>query len=570
MLKLFKHMKGYVTECIFGPLLKLLEALLELFIPYVVLNLISNGIEKADLSYISMCVLLLVIMGVAGLAFSLSAQYFCAKAAVGFTTKVRSALFSHIQELSYSDIDSIGTSTLINRLTTDMNQVQNGVNLALRLLLRSPFIVFGAAIMAFTVDASVSSVFLYTIPVLSVIVFTIMLIGIPLYKNVQSNLDKITLKTRENLNGVRMLRALCKEQDEIKSFEFSNDMLSTSQRFAGKISALMNPLTFVVINLAIAFLIYGGAIKVEGGLLTTAALIAIYNYMSQILIELIKLANLIITITKAVVCGNRVQAVLEIIPSQETAEHETIDNSYAVEFKSVFFKYANGGDYSLKDVSFSVEPGQTVGIIGGTGSGKTTLVNLICRFYDVTNGEVLIDGKNVNGYKKEELLKKIGIVPQKSSLFKGTIFSNVAVGKDNASDEEIIDALKNAVAYDFVSRLDNGIYSVVEQDGRNLSGGQKQRVSIARALVRHPSILILDDSSSALDYLTDKKLRQNISRLEYSPTVFVVSQRASSIASSDLIIVLDEGNVVGIGKHEELKASCPVYCEICQSQENNG
>lgn len=566
MIKLLKYMKGYIKECILGPLFKLLEALIELFIPYVILSIISNGIEKGNTDHILYSVFILVLMGVVGLAFSLTAQYFSAKAAVGFTARVREALFCHIQNLSYKEIDKVGRSTLINRMTSDMNQVQTGVNLTLRLFLRSPFIVFGAAIMAYTVDPEIASVFLYAIPVLSVIVFTVMLVGIPLYKKVQCNLDVITSKTRENLSGVRMLRALRKEENEIDGFYRINDELCRSQRFVGKISALMNPLTYVIINLAIILLIYKGGIKVELGTLSQAKVIVIYNYMTQILVELIKLANLIISITKAVACANRVSAVLEL-PSSITVSGESSHASDSiVEFKDVSFKY-NNGDYALKNLNFKIMKGQSVGIIGGTGSGKSTVVNLICRFYDVSSGEVYVCGKNVKESSPSEVLSNIALVPQKAALFSGTIRSNLSFGCENASEDEMNKALYIAVADEFVNNLPKGLDSPVEQFGRNLSGGQKQRLTIARALVRNSDILILDDSSSALDYMTDKKLRSRIASLPHSPTVITVSQRASSIKHSDMIIVLDEGEIVGIGTHESLLSSCEVYNEICASQE---
>ena len=564
MLKLLKNMKGYGKECVLGPLLKLLEALIELFIPYVVLNMINNGIENSDTGYIIWSAILLVLMGLIGLAFSITAQYFSAKAAVGFTARVRERLFAHIQKLSYSDIDRIGKSTLINRLTSDMNQVQTGVNLALRLFLRSPFIVFGAAIMAFTVSPEASTVFLYAIPLLAIVVFTVMLVTIPLYKKVQSRLDGVTAKTRENLNGARMLRALAKENDEISSFNDKNGELNIAQKFVGKISALMNPMTFVIINLAIALLIYKGGLRVEMGLLTQAAVVALYNYMSLILVELIKLANLIITITKAVACGKRVQAVLDIEPSLIKSESDESSESF-VEFKNVSFKYSKGGDYALYDADFHAEKGEVVGVIGGTGSGKSTLINLLCRFYDTSKGNVLIKGNDVRSMSQSDILSLIGIVPQKSELFAGTIKSNVLFGNENATDEEIYEALDNAVASEFVNKLDKGIESPVEQYGRNLSGGQKQRITLARALVKRPEILILADSSSALDYLTDLNLRRNIASLDYKPTVFIVSQRFSSIKDADKILVLDEGRIVGIGKHDDLYENNELYREICVS-----
>ncbi len=568
MLKLLKNMKGYGKECVLGPLFKLFEALIELFIPYVVLNMINNGIEKVDTSYIVVSALILVGMGLVALAFSLTAQYFSAKAAVGFTARVREKLFAHIQRLSYSDIDRIGKSTLINRLTSDLNQVQTGVNLALRLFLRSPFIVFGAAIMAFTVSPGASTVFLYAIPALAAVVFAVMLVTIPLYRRVQTHLDAVTAKTRENLNGARMLRALVKENDEILSFNDRNNALDKAQIFVGKISSLMNPMTFVIINIAVALLIYKGGLRVEVGLLSQAAVVALYNYMSQILVELIKLANLIITITKSVACGKRIQAVLDIEPSiVQTPCSEGSDKF--IEFRNVSFKYSKGGDYALDKVNLTVNKGETVGIIGGTGSGKSTLINLLCRFYDTSKGNVFLKGKDVKGMSQADILSLIGIVPQKSELFSGTIRSNILFGNEAATDEELAEALDCAVASEFVNKLEKGIDSPVEQYGRNLSGGQKQRLTLARALVKRPEILILDDSSSALDYLTDLKLRRNIASLNYNPTVLIVSQRFSSIKDADKIIVLDEGSVVGIGKHDELYYNNELYREICVSQTKN-
>ncbi|MBE6582685.1 MAG: ABC transporter ATP-binding protein [Ruminococcaceae bacterium] len=569
MLKLLKNMKGYGKECVLGPLLKLMEALIELFIPYVVLNMINNGIEKGDTSYIVWSSILLVGMGLVGLALSITAQYFSAKAAVGFTARVREKLFSHIQKLSYRDIDKLGKSTLINRLTSDMNQVQTGVNLALRLFLRSPFIVFGAAIMAFTVSPEASTVFLLAIPVLAVVVFAVLLITIPLYKKVQARLDVVTAKTRENLNGARMLRALVKEDDEISSFNEKNGELNKAQKFVGKISSLTNPLTFVIINIAIALLIYKGGLRVEIGLLSQAAVIALYNYMSQILVELIKLANMIITLTKTLACAKRVQSILDIQPSIVKREPNDDCSDSLVEFRDVAFKYSEGGDHALKNVSFKAEKGETVGIIGGTGSGKSTLINLLCRFYDTTNGTVYLKGNDVKGMSESEILSVIGIVPQKSELFAGTIKSNILFGNENATDEEIKEALDCAVASEFVNKLEKGIDSPVEQYGRNLSGGQKQRLTLARAIVKRPEILILDDSSSALDYLTDLKLRRNIASLDYKPAVFIVSQRFTTIKDADKILVLDEGEIVGIGKHDELYENNDLYREICESQTKN-
>ncbi len=571
MIKLLRYMKGYGKECLLGPLLKLAEATLELLVPYVILAIINNGIAGNDKSYIVYATLILVGMGFLGLLFSVAAQFFSAKAAVGFSSRVREALFRHVQSLSYKEIDGLGRSTLITRLTSDMNQVQTGVNLALRLFLRSPFIVFGAMIMAFTIDKEAALTFVVVIPILAIVVFGIMLAGIPLYKKVQSRLDAILFKTRENLTGVRMLRALCKEDEETEDFGEKNDILNRSQKFVGRISAIMNPLTYVIINLAIAFLMYKGAVKVEHGVLTQGAVLALYNYMSQILVELIKLANLIITITKGVACANRVEAVLETQPSLETKpEVRSERDDLAVEFDGVSFRYGKGGENALTDISFTARHGQTVGIIGGTGSGKSTLVNLLCRFYEAGEGTVFVDGRNVDSYPAEELLAKIGIVPQKATLFRGTVRSNMAFGKDNVTDAEIWEALDAAQAKAFVEKKEGGLDAPVEQFGRNLSGGQRQRLTVARALVRKPSILILDDSSSALDYATDLALRRAIKALDYDPTVFIVSQRASTLRGADLIVVLDEGNAVGIGTHDELYETCDVYREICDSQTKRG
>ncbi|MBQ4064877.1 MAG: ABC transporter ATP-binding protein [Clostridia bacterium] len=571
MIKLLRYMKGYGKECILGPLLKLAEATLELLVPYVILAIINNGIAGKDKSYIVYATLILVGMGFLGLLFSVAAQFFSAKAAVGFSSRVREALFRHVQSLSYKEIDGLGRSTLITRLTSDMNQVQTGVNLALRLFLRSPFIVFGAMIMAFTIDKEAALTFVVVIPILAIVVFGIMLAGIPLYKKVQSRLDAILFKTRENLTGVRMLRALCKEEEEAEDFDEKNDLLCRSQKFVGRISSIMNPLTYVIINLAIAFLMYKGAVKVEYGVLTQGAVLALYNYMSQILVELIKLANLTITITKGVACANRVEAVLETKPSLEAKpEVRSERDDLAVEFDGVSFRYGKGGENALNDISFAVRHGQTVGIIGGTGSGKSTLVNLLCRFYEAGEGTVFVDGRNVDSYPTDELLAKIGIVPQKATLFRGTVRSNMAFGKDNVTDTEIWEALDDAQAKEFVEKKEGGLDAPVEQFGRNLSGGQRQRLTVARALVRKPSILILDDSSSALDYATDLALRRAIKALDYDPTVFIVSQRASTLRGADLIVVLDEGNAVGIGTHDELYETCDVYREICDSQTKRG
>lgn len=567
MKKLLRYMKGYGKECVLGPLLKLAEATLELLVPYVILAIVNVGIGNEDKSYIVYATLILIGMGFAGLLFSVAAQYFSAKAAVGFSSRVREALFGHIQSLTYREIDGLGRSTLITRLTSDMNQVQTGVNLALRLFLRSPFIVFGAMIMAFTIDREAAMTFVIVIPVLSIVVFGIMLAGIPLYKKVQQRLDAILSKTRENLTGVRMLRALCKEDSEKQDFDDKNDLLNHAQKFVGRIASLMNPLTYIIINLAIVFLMYQGAIKVEHGVLTQGAVLALYNYMSQILVELIKLANLIINITKAVACANRVESVLETRPSLSVLPEKYSDNrDLAVEFDKVSFRYGNGGENAINDVSFTAKPGETVGIIGGTGSGKSTLIHLLCRFYEAAAGDIYVDGQSVASYPAKVLLDKIGSVPQKATLFRGDIRSNMQFGREDVTDEEIWEALTLAQAKEFVEKKEGGLSSPVEQFGRNLSGGQRQRLTIARALVRKPSILILDDSASALDYATDLALRRAIHSLDYHPTVFLVTQRASTLRGADRILVLDEGTLVGIGTHDELFDSCDVYREICLSQ----
>lgn len=566
--KLLVHISKYKKECVLGPLFKLLEALLELFVPLVVASIIDNGIAAGDKSYVIKMCLLLVALGITGLAFSVTAQYFAAKASVGFGRNLRHELFKHIESLSYSEIDTIGTSTLITRMTSDINQIQTGVNLTLRLLLRSPFVVFGAMIMAFTINFKAAFVFVVTIPVLSVVVFGIMLWCMPLYKKVQQKLDKVLEITRENLTGVRVIRAFCKENEEISEFEKSNEELSVTQKFVGKISALMNPLTYIIINVAVICLINTGAVQVNNGEISQGDVVALYNLMSQILVELIKLANLIINLTKCVACANRVQDIMEIKSSLETTENscpESENSDMAVEFKNVSLRYKNAGDESLTDIDFSVRKGETIGIIGGTGSGKSSLVNMIPRFYDVCRGEVIVDGVNVKNYPVDELREKIGIVPQKAVLFKGTIRENMKWGREDASDEEIMKAADIAQATDVI-KSKGGLDFEIEQGGKNLSGGQRQRFTIARALVRNPEILILDDSTSALDFATDSALRKAIRSMENSPVVFIVSQRASSIQYADKIIVLDDGKIAGIGKHDDLLKSCSVYSEIYSSQ----
>lgn len=563
MKKLLVYLKDYIKESILGPLFKLLEALFELFVPLVIAAIIDTGIENGDTGYIIKMCLVLVLLGFVGLAFSITAQYFAAKASVGFVSKIRHVLFGHIQSLSYSELDQIGTSTLITRMTSDMNQVQNGMNLALRLLLRSPFVVFGAMIMAFTIDVPSAMIFVYVTIVLLIVVFGIMLGSIPLYKKVQQKLDAVMTVTRENLTGVRVIRAFCKEDEETDDFINKNNELTASQKFVGKISALMNPVTYVIINLAIIWLIHTGAVRVEAGILTQGAVVALYNYMSQILVELIKLANLIINITKSIACGNRIQAVLDIKPDLESGSSSCNDGS--VEFDHVNLRYKNAGADSLSDITFTAAKGETIGIIGGTGSGKSSLVNLIPRFYDAASGEVKVGGVNVKDMDVEQLREKIGVVPQKAVLFHGTIRENMQWGVTNASDDEIMEAIEAAQGLDVI-KAKGGLDCEIEQGGKNLSGGQRQRLTIARALVKKPEILILDDSASALDFATDAALRKSLRELDYHPTVFIVSQRTSSIQHADRIIVLDDGTAVGIGTHDELMKSCSVYQEIYNSQ----
>ncbi len=566
---MLSYLKDYKKEAILAPLFKMLEASFELFVPLVVADLIDVGIGNGNHSYVIRMGLLLILLGIVGLVSAITAQYFSAKAAVGFATKLRHALFSHIQSLSYTELDTIGTNTLITRMTSDINQVQNGVNLTLRLLLRSPFIVFGAMIMAFTVDAKAALVFVVAIPLLAIVVFGIMLISMPLYKKVQAALDKILGRTRENLSGVRVIRAFCQEDKEIVSFTEENNTLSDLQVFVGKISALMNPLTYIIVNGALIVLLYIGAIRVDTAIITQGAVVALVNYMSQILTELVKLANLIIQLTKAVACGKRVSAVMAIENSQqweETVKELETDSKNAVVFDHVSLTYAGAGEESLTDIDFVAPKGTTVGIIGGTGSGKSSVVNLIPRFYDATKGTVSLFGKDVTTYDKETLRNQIGIVPQKAVLFAGTIRENLCWGNENATDEDLWKALETAQALDFVKEKRGQLDFEVTQGGKNLSGGQRQRLTIARALVRNPRVLILDDSASALDYATDAKLRMAIRNLQKNMTVFIVSQRAASIMHADQILVLDDGNMVGKGTHEELLQTNEVYQEIYYSQ----
>jgi len=566
MKKLLKYMRGYGKECVLGPLFKLLEATFELFIPLVVAAIVDTGIGGGDTGYIVKMVLVMIALGFIGLASAVTAQYFAAKAAVGFSARLRHAVMKHILTLSHSQIDTLGTSTMITRMTSDINQVQNGVNLTLRLLLRSPFVVFGAMVMAFTIDVQAALVFAGVIPVLCVIVFGIMLITMPMYKKVQSRLDAVTSATRQNLSGVRVLRAFCMEDEEIAAFEGKTEELTVRQFSAGRISALMNPVTFVIINLAVVLLVQVGALKVESGILTQGLVIALYNYMSQILVELIKMANLIISMTKAAACANRVADLLDIKNDMLSGSRSAENLSGAVEFRNVTAKYAGAGEPSLEEISFRAEPGHTVGVIGGTGSGKTTLVNLISRLYDVRGGEVLLDGVNVKEYDTPSLRRRIGIVPQKAVLFKGTIRQNLKWGKSDATDAELWEALDTAQAREVVKSKDGELEAQVEQGGVNFSGGQRQRLTIARALVRKPSVLILDDSASALDYATDANLRMAIRNMSNPPTTFIVSQRAASVRYADMILVLDDGRLVGKGTHGELLETCPVYQEIYYSQ----
>lgn len=565
MSPVIKMLGKYKKEAVLSPLFKLLEALFELFVPIVVASLIDIGIGNADKGYAVKMFFLLVLLAVIGLCFSITAQYFAAKAAVGVGTRLRSVLFKKIQSLSFSELDNIGTSTMITRMTSDVNQVQSGINMFLRLLMRSPFIVFGAMIMAFTIDFQAALVFVCAIPVLAVVIFAIMLISIPLYKKSQSRLDKVTGKTRENLTGARVIRAFCREEREIDEFKDLNSQLTAAQKYVGKISALMNPVTFVIINVAIVVLIWVGAIRVEQGVLTQGAVVALYNYMSQILVELIKLANLIITMTKSVACCNRVTAVLETSSTLQHTDNDTIETENCIDFVNVALTYQGAGGESLTDINFSIKPGETVGIIGGTGSGKSSLVNLIPHFYDCTRGGVYVDGKNVKSYSTAELREKIGIVLQKAVLFKGTIRDNLLWGNKNATEQQLVQALEIAQAADVVASKKNGLDEVIEQGGKNLSGGQKQRLTIARALVKQPEILILDDSASALDYATDARLRKAVKGLK-NTTVIIVSQRTSSIMSADKIIVMDDGKIVGIGTHSQLLDSCSIYQEIYSSQ----
>ena len=568
MKKLLKYLTdGYMKETVLAPLFKCAEAVLELFVPLVVADIIDTGIGNGDKSYVMLMCAVLAGLGALGLAFSVTAQFFAAKAAAGFSKTVGNALFRHIQKLSYSDIDEMGTSTLITRMTSDLNQVQTGVNMTLRLLLRSPFIVFGAMIMAFTIDVSSALIFAAAIPVLAAVVMGIMLAGMPLYGKVRGGLDRLLGRTRGNLNGARVIRAFCIEDRETEAFTRENDTLTHFQRTAGRIAALMNPITFALINIAMILLIWTGAVRVDAGLLTQGQVVALYNYMSQILVELIKLAGLIITITKAAACGKRIQTALDSGSGMQGGSEKNgiSDSPYSVEFRSVGFRYRGAAENSLTGIDFKAEKGSVVGIIGGTGSGKSTLINLIPRFYDASEGEIYIDGRSIKEYDIGALRGKIGVVPQKAVLFSGTLRENMRWRDDSAADEDILRAVETAQAKDIIDKKEKGLDCRVEQGGTNFSGGQRQRLTIARALVGSPEILILDDSSSALDFATDAALRKALRSLS-GMTVFIVSQRTSSIMHADRIIVLDDGRAVGIGTHDELLKSCDVYREIYDSQ----
>ena len=609
MKELLKYIKDYKKECVLGPLFKLLEACFDLTVPIVMAKIIDEGIAKSDSHFILVYGDVLILLAAVGLLSSITAQYFAAKAAVGFATNLRHGLFKHIESLSFTEMDTVGISTLITRMTSDINQMQSGVNMALRLFLRSPFIVFGAAVMAFTVDVKAAIVFAVVIPILAVVVLGIMAVSMPLYRKVQAGLDGILGRTRQNLTGVRVIRAFDKEEAEKEDFNNENQILTNLQLLVGKISALTNPVTYIFLNVALVVLLYVGAIRVDGGVLTQGKVIALVNYMSQILVELIKLANTIVLSTKAVACGNRIQTVFEMKPSitddfvsedEENISLKDTDSAKSGELKSdtnndmkntialgkdlsnnsadknakgaevvfenVDLTYKGAGDKSLENISFTAPAGSTIGIIGGTGSGKSSLVNLIPRFYDATAGKVLIDGKNVKDYKVSEVRSIVGIVMQKAVLFKGSIRENMKWGNDKATDDEINFALENAQAAEIVAGKEGGLDYMIEQSGRNLSGGQKQRFTIARALVRRPKVLILDDSASALDFATDAKLRKSLKQLGYEPTTFIVSQRTSSIKHADMILVLDDGKVVGKGTHDELLENCEVYHEIYMSQ----
>jgi len=566
MRKLFKYFKSYIKETIFAPLFKLLEALLELFIPLVVASIIDNGIGLSDKSYVIKMIIVMISCGVVGLILSVLGQYFAAKTAVGFSTKLKLDLFKKIQELSFSDIDNLGTSSIITRMTSDVNQVQTGINLTLRLFLRSPFVVFGAAIMAYFIDPSISGIFFISIAVLSVVVFGIMLLTMPLHRRVQENLDNVLSQTKENLSGVRVIRAFTSEKEEIEKYSGSIKKLERSQNRVGNISNLLNPLTFIIVNTAIIVLIYTGALKVDSGILTQGEVIALYNYMSQILVELIKLASLIITMTKSVSCGKRISKIIEMDTSIYVDKNNDMVSDKYISYKSVSMKYRGAKEESLENISFDVNKGETIGIIGGTGSGKSSLINLLLRFYDVSSGNIYFDHLPIESYHPKELRERISIVMQKSVLFKGTIRDNIKWGNNDATDEEIIKALEIAQGLDILSKKEEGLDSIVSQGGKNFSGGQRQRLALARAIVKRPEVLILDDSASALDFATDAALRKAIKNLDYNPTVFIVSQRTASIQNADKILVLDDGKLVGIGSHDELLNNNSIYQEIYYSQ----
>ena len=567
MKRLSSYLSKYTKEAILAPLFKLLEALMDLLVPLAVAYIINEGITLNNKQAIINSFILLIVLAFAGMGFSFTAQYFAAKASVGFASDLRQSLFDHIMFLTYKELDQSGSDTLITRMTSDINQLQVGVNLALRLLLRSPFIVFGAMIMAFTIDARLALIFVVTIPILSLVVYAIMLKSIPLFEKVQQKLDSLLGMTRENLNGVRVIRAFCKEDDEIREFEKRSTDLTFMNRTVGRLSALMNPLTYAIVNIASIVLIYSGALSVNVGTIRQGDVVALYNYMAQIIVELIKLASLTITINKSWACGKRVAALFDVSPSLTYPDEATDikDNTYQVEFKDVSFAYEKGID-AISEVSFKTKKGQTIGVIGSTGSGKSTIVNLIPRFYDVSEGEVRVDGLNVKDYSRKALLDKIAIVPQKAVLFEGTIKENMRWGKEDASDEEIYEALKTAQALEVVEGKKEGLDHIVEQGGRNFSGGQRQRLTIARALIKKPEILILDDSSSALDFATDSRLRKAISELDKQLSVFIVSQRTSSIMNADLILVMDDGKLVAQGTHKQLLKESRVYQEIYYSQ----
>ena len=575
MNKMLDYLNGYKRECVLAPLFKMLEASFDLFVPLVMADIVNVGIAAHDFHYILTRCGILLLLAIIGLACSLTAQYFSAKASVGYSTSLRHALFAHIQTLSFTEMDTLGTSTLITRMTSDLNQVQSGLNLFLRLFLRSPFVVFGAMIMAFTVNVRAALIFVVAIPLLSVVVFGVMVVTRPLYKTVQTRLDRVLGLTRENLTGARVVRAFDKEQTEVNRFEDANALLTKMQLHVGHISALMNPLTYVIINLAIVALLYVGSVQINVGGMASGDVIALVNYMNQILVELVKLANLIVQVSKALACAGRVQAVLDTkpgmqFPQEVPGEAPAEKRNDAVRFDHVGLTYAGAGAPSLTDISFTAEKGQTIGVIGGTGSGKSSLVSLIPRFYDATEGSVEIFGHPVQNYPREELRGKVSVVMQKAQLFGGTIRSNLLWGNQNASDADLWAALETAQAAEFVHSKPLGLDEPVEQGGRNLSGGQKQRLTIARALVSKPEILILDDSASALDYATDAALRKALAALPGSMTVFIVSQRAASLQHADQILVLDDGHLAGLGTHAELLASCPVYEEIYASQFKKG